>query len=387
MKKTSLLLASLVLLYGLGRTQTVPVFVSGTEGYTVFRIPAVIAVPGGDLLAFAEGRVHGGADFGDIDIVMKRSSDGGKTWSPLQKITDNDTLQSGNPAPVVDLTDPRFPKGRIFLFYNTGNVAESDIRKGKGYKQVWYKTSADGGKTWSNATDITLQVHRPQQPAVNSAYHFPEDWRCYANTPGHAEQIPSGRYRGRIYVAANHSSGDPRPSGMDYHAHGYYTDNHGLSFRLSDVISFPGSNEATAVALPGDKLMMNIRNQKGDVRARIVAISNNGGKNWDTTYFDPHLPDPVCQGSILNLTPGKQKPVLAFSNNASEKRRDSLTLRISYDMGKTWSHSWLVEAAGTNQKGDVTAYSDLVAIDGKRLGILYERDGYSQIVFHMLAWR
>ncbi|HRQ50901.1 MAG TPA: sialidase family protein, partial [Agriterribacter sp.] len=109
-----------------------PVFVSGTEGHKSYRIPAIIALPNGDLLAICEGRVHGAGDFGDINIVAKRSSDKGKTWSALQTIVDVDTLQAGNPAPVVDLTDPAYPQGIIFLFYNTGNNHEGEVRKGKG---------------------------------------------------------------------------------------------------------------------------------------------------------------------------------------------------------------------------------------------------------------
>ncbi len=382
---SALLLIALVSFAQTGK-EAVTVFASGTDGYQTFRIPAIIRIPGGDLLAFAEGRVHGGADFGDIDIVMKRSKDAGKTWSSLQKITDFDTLQSGNPAPVVDITDPRYPKGRIFLFYNTGTVTESDIRKGKGYKQVWYITSVDAGKTWSAPTDITTQVSRPLKPAINPAWNFTDDWRCYANTPGHAEQFIEGKYKGRIYVAANHSAGNAQPAGADYHAHGYYTDDHGKTFHLSEVISIPGSNEATAASLPDGKLVMNIRNQKGDIRARIVALSSDGGAKWDSTGFDTQLPDPVCEGSILNLTPGKKKAILAFSNNASLKRRDSLTLRISPDAGKTWPKSFLIDAAVPGEKGDATAYSDIVALPGKSVGILYEKANYSRIVFRVVNW-
>ena len=94
------------------------VYTSGTEGHKSYRIPAIIQSPNGDLLAFAEGRVKGSGDFGDINIVLKRSADKGKTWSPLETIVNFDSLQAGNPAPVVDLTDPKYPKGRIFLFYN-----------------------------------------------------------------------------------------------------------------------------------------------------------------------------------------------------------------------------------------------------------------------------
>ena len=132
--------------------------------------------------------------------------------------------------------------------------------------------------------------------------------------------------------------------------------------------------------------MMNIRNQKGDVRERIVAVSSNGGQHWDTTYFDHQLPDPVCEGSIINLTPGKKNPILAFSNDASQKRRDSLTLRISNDQGKTWPYAQLIEAAAPGTKGDATAYSDLVPLGKRRVGVLYERANYSQIVFKELAY-
>ncbi|MBI2284966.1 MAG: exo-alpha-sialidase [Bacteroidetes bacterium] len=388
MKKGFLLTLCFLACTGLLRSQVqaVPVFVSGTEGYRVFRIPAIIQLADGALLAFAEGRVTGGADFGDIDIVLKKSRDKGRTWSALQKVTDNDTLQSGNPAPVVDLTDPRYPQGRIFLFYNTGNVTENDIRKGKGYKQVWYVTSVDGGSSWSAPVDITLQVHRPYKPAVNPAYDYKEDWRCYANTPGHAEQFQQGTYKGRIYIAANHSAGSPQADAGDYRAHGFYTDDHGESFHLSEVVNLPGSNEASATALPGDRLMLNIRNQKADQRSRIVALSSNGGQRWDTVYFDKQLPDPVCEGSILNLNPRSKKTVLAFSNNASEKRRDSLTLRISFDEGKTWPRYWLVEAGTAGKKGDATAYSDIVSVNKRELGVLYERDNYSMISFRLLRW-
>ena len=102
----------------------VPVFRSGTEGYASFRIPAIVTSPNGKLLAFCEGRVQNAGDFGNIDVVMKESSDGGKTWSPLRILVDADSLQAGNPAPVIDQLDPRYPTGRIFLFYNTGNNHE-----------------------------------------------------------------------------------------------------------------------------------------------------------------------------------------------------------------------------------------------------------------------
>jgi len=357
--------------------KAVPVYVSGTEGYKSFRIPAIIKAPNGDLLAFSEGRVHGAGDFGDIKIVLKRSSDLGKTWSALQIVASNDSLQAGNPAPVVDLADPRFPEGRIFLFYNTGNGHEGELRKGKGHRDVLYKTSTDNGRTWSQSIDITTQVNRINQPQVNPAWSFKEDWRTYANTPGHALQFEYGKYKGRIYIAANHSSGDAKPQLRDYQAHGYFTDDHGATFHLSETVPFEGSNESTAAELSNNGLMMNSRNQTG--KYRVVSLSKDGGATWDTTFVDHNLPDPICEGSLLNVGIKKDKMILAFSNNDDTKSRDSLTLGISYNEGKTWERKYLIDAKNTG-------YSDIVKVSKKEIGILYEAEGYKEIRFTVAKW-
>jgi sialidase-1 len=364
----------------------IPVFISGTEGHKSYRIPAIIKLPNKNLLAFAEGRVKGSGDFGDINIVLKSSNDKGKTWSNLQTIVDVDSLQAGNPAPVVDLTDPEYPNGRIFLFYNTGNNHEGEVRKGKGLREVWYKTSIDGGITWSNAVNITLQVHRPKQPQTNPAYNFSEDWRSYANTPGHALQLSGGKYKGRIYIAANHSAGNPKPKAEDYFAHGFYTDDHGKTFHLSEIVNIASSNESTAAEISNNGILMNSRNQKGDIRARVVSRSSDGGQTWDNISFDKNLPDPVCEGSILNIGVKKGKYMLAFCNAADTAKRNNLMLRISFDEGKTWSKNILIDRTDDVKRNDFTAYSDIVMMNKNEIGVLYERDGYLQIVFTVINW-
>ncbi|MNE01394.1 Sialidase precursor [compost metagenome] len=341
----------------------------------------MVSLPEGELLAFCEGRVNGAGDYGDVNIVLKKSKDNGKTWSKLQTVVDYDVLQAGNPAPVLDLTDPLYPKGRLFLFYNTGNNHEGEVRKGKGYREVWYKTSVDGGETWSDAVNITVMVHRPKQPQVNPQYNFAEDWRSYANTPGHAIQLSSGKWKGRIYVAANHSAGEPQDRFKDYKAHGFYTDDHGKTFKLSETVEIEGGNENMATELSNDRLMLNFRNQEGSIRQRIVAISADGGVKWDTTYFDKNLPDPVCQGAILTIGQQKGKSILAFCNAADTLNRDNLTLRISYDEGRTWKYNYLVDKNETKEKGDYTAYSDIVKLSDNTIGVLYERKNYSEIIF------
>lgn len=372
--------AALVLLFGISRAQEVNVFVAGEDGYKSYRIPAIVKDKTGQLIAFAEGRVDHAGDFGNVDIVFKVSRDNGKTWGPLHVAVDNDNLQVGNPAPVVDLLDPVYPKGRLLLFYNTGNNHEGEVRKGNGIRECWSISSTDGGKTWSDPKNITLETHRPNQPAVNGAYTFKQDWRTYANTPGHALQFDSGKYRGRIYIPANHSEGDPKENGRDYFAHSYYSDDHGKTFQIGASVKFEGSNETMAAQISETGLYMNSRNQQGNVRERIVSYSNDGGVTWDTTYYDKNLPDPVNQGSVLSWQ-RKGKYVLAVCNAATTDRRDNLTLRLSGDQGKTWYFNHVVSKAPADVKGDYTAYSDLVLLNKNRIGVLFEKENYRKIVF------
>lgn len=363
----------------------VQVFVSGKDGHKSYRIPAIISHPDGTILAFAEGRVKGSDDFGDINIVLKRSTDSGKTWEKMSTIADYDSLQAGNPAPVIDMTNPDYPNGRVFLFFNTGNNHEGEVRRGNGYREVWFITSDDKGVSWSDPVNITASVHRLRKPEVNDAYNFADDWRSYANTPGHAFQFTEGRYKGRIVVAANHSSGEPLNDWGDYASHTFYTDDHGKTFNLGQSLPLPGSNESTVAAISGDRLILNARNQKGDIKARIVGISDDGGETWEKVCFDKMLPDPVCQGSIINYSEYNGRKVLAFSNPADTINRNNLTMRFSYDDGESWTQKKVIDKTTDISKSrNYTAYSDLVVLSSGRIGILYERNNYSEIVFKVV---
>ena len=380
MKNAFIAISLLLNLHHVGAQESV-VFKSGEDGHKTYRIPAIISLQDGTLLAFSEGRVNDGEDFGDIDLVMKKSVDHGKSWSALETVVDQNQLQAGNPAPVLDLLDPYHPSGVVYLFYNTGNNHEGEVRKGNGVREVWYIRSFDGGTTWETPVNITLQIHKPLQPNFNSSYNFKEDWRTYANTPGHAFQFLSGKYKGRIFIPANHSQGSPQSHFHEYQAHGFYTDNHGESFKLGASISIPGSNEATATELSNSKMIMSIRNQAGDIKRRIIGVSSDGGEHWDTAYYDQQLIDPNCEGSLLTIGFAKGKAIIAHCNAASEERRDNLTVKISYNEGKTWEKSFLISASNNQEQSDWSAYSDLVLINKKTIGILFERNDYTEIVF------
>jgi sialidase-1 len=119
-----------------------------------------------------------------------------------------------------------------------------------------------------------------------------------------------------------------------------------------------------------------------------VAISTNGGASWDTSYFDQQLPDPVCEGSILNIGVKNKKQILAFSNAADKKNRNNLTLRISFDEGKTWAKNWTIDnTTDTKAMSNNSAYSDLVLMNKQHIGILYEKDNYSKIIFTAVNWK
>lgn len=374
----------LLLFFNASFSQEKIVFQSKEAGYDFFRIPAIVQIAKNHLMAFAEGRVNGSGDFGNIDIVYKTSKDGGISWSNLQVLIDNKTLQAGNPAPVMDLMDPLFPKGILYLFYNTGNNHEYEVRKGKGVREVWLIKSTDHGRTWSDPFNITLQVHRPHFPSVNPKYIFKEDWRSYANAPGHALQVKSGKYAGRLLVPANHSFGEPLHSFQDYRAHAFYSDDHGKSFQLSANVDLPGSNESIAAEISNGGVLMNIRNQFGSPRSRILAYSSDGGMSWDTAYYSSSLKDPVCQGSMIGVV-NKKKEYLLFSNATALNARDSLSIHVSKDDGHTWKLSLVVTTAPAAFKGDWSAYSDLVIVNNKITGILYERNQYKEIVFKRIS--
>ena len=171
------------------------VYQAGEAGYHTFRIPSLIAARNGTILAFAEARREGAADAGDIDLVVKRSRDGGRTWSPAQVVGDNGPNTFGNPCPVLDRTT-----GTIWLLttQNRGLDRERDIIAGtsQGTRTVWVLKSTDDGETWSAPVEITTSVKRA-------------GWTWYATGPGVGIQTKGGR----LVIPANHAeAGHRNPS-------------------------------------------------------------------------------------------------------------------------------------------------------------------------------
>ncbi|MFB9902811.1 sialidase family protein [Allokutzneria oryzae] len=355
--------------YAAAPTETT-VFQSGTEGYHTFRIPAIVKARDGALLAFAEARRASASDTGDIDLVMKRSTNGGKTWGKVQVVGDNGPNTFGNPAPVVDRRT-----GRIVLLstHNAGTAHESDIRKGtvkpEDSRRVFVQHSDDNGRTWSKARDITPQTKQA-------------DWRWYATGPGHAISLRSGR----MVVAANHSSAPPSGSSDNgteakyYDAHLVYSDDGGRNWHIGakdiNADGVVNGNESTAAELPDGRVYVNTRDQNGTSDGtRAATYSTDGGRSFTAPFQPvPALVAPVVQGSTLQVHNGP----LLFSAPGDPTARQKMTVRASKDGGKTWPKS--VEISTSK-----AAYSDLVQLKDDKVGLLYETGvtgTYERIVFH-----
>ncbi|MEX2214476.1 MAG: sialidase family protein [Phycisphaeraceae bacterium] len=341
--------------------ESVDVFVAGTENYHTFRIPSIIQSAKGTLLAFCEGRKIGRGDSGDIDLVMKRSTDGGKTWSKLQVIWDHENNTCGNPAPVVDTTT-----GRIWLplTWNLGSDHEGAIKAGtsKHPRLVYMSYSDDDGLTWTQPKEM---------PGLRKDY-----WRWYATGPDKGIQLTQGPHKGRLVIPCNHS--DHRDAKLHpFRSHVIYSDDHGKTWQIGGVLD-PATNESTIVELEGGMVLDNMRSYHGKQR-RAVAVSKDGGETFSEVTLDDALIEPVCQASILRYTWKQEKGAdgkgrIVFCNPAS-KAREKLTLRVSYDDGKTWAVSRELYTGSA-------AYSCLTRVAGSDdLGVLFERDNYSRITF------
>ncbi len=343
------------------------VFVSGEQGYHTYRIPSLIVTGKGTVLAFAEGRKNSRSDTGDIDIVLRRSLDGGQTWQPMQLVADHGPDTIGNPCPVVDRRT-----GTIWLLLtgNPGQDQEGGIIAGTsgGTRTVWVSTSRDDGLTWLPPRDITADTKR-------------ENWTWYATGPGCGIQLACGR----MVIPCDHNVAGSK---TDRRAHVIYSDDGGKTWQIGGVVQ-PDVNECQIVELVDGALMLNMRNYaKGPCaeKRRAIATSIDGGLTWSQVWHDQTLIEPVCQAALIRVTaqPAADRNRLLFSNPASNSKREKMTLRLSYDEGRTWPVARELHAGPT-------AYSALAVLPAGTMGCLYERGvqhSYETLTFarFSLAW-
>lgn len=367
--------------------EPVAVFRNGNDGYNIFRIPAVLQAANGDVLAFCEARE--GGDASEIDLVMKRSTDQGRTWGPLLVVQESDDFRDlvennpqqitvGNPAPVVDLLSQENP-GRIWLPFTLEN------------DRVFVTFSDDHGVTWSERREITADVKQ-------------EGWGWYATGPVHSIQIQRGKHKGRVVVPCDHRLGTGGADRGALGAHVILSDDHGQTWRLGAIDDTYddglNANETTVVELNDGRLYFNTRDQNGEATGtRGGAYSSDGGEAFDRSpipayrYFLPspaELDPPVVQGCLLRASStvdGDERNLILFSgpdeNGPTGKGRSDLRIRYSIDETKSWQDGPLIHEGPA-------AYSDMVRLTKGEYGILFEagekgNKRYDRILFVRLT--
>lgn len=312
------------------------------DGYACVRIPAIVRSNSGTLLAFAEGRKNDCGDTGDIDIILKRSFDDGVTWQEADVVVAGMGQTRHNPVPVVH------PSGRIVLLSSLN------------YRTAWVQASTDDGETWSPPVEITSSVK-------------PAGWQGLATGPSHAIVLARGPHAGQRIVAGAHYSttGGLRGGAL------FYSDDAGVTWRLGahSHAAAPGLQvqELSVFERPDGSLYAFARNEKGTSPAQTAsAVSTDSGASFTAPFAaNDNLVVPIVQASTLEMRSTDRgssynRVLLAAPSHPTD--RLNMTIRSSFDGGRTWQSA----AQGKVVHAGDGAYSDLVAIDGGRFGVLHE---------------
>jgi sialidase-1 len=331
------------------------VFNKNTEGHDCYRIPTIVKANDGALLAFAEGRNDGASvcnDLGAIDLVMKRSTDGGKTWSALQTVIKANGDTKGNPAPIV------IPgSNRVVLLSTMQCYTNPDCGR---IPRV--SLSEDNGKTWGAPRALTTELGFAAAPS----------W--LATGPSHGIVLTRGAHKGRLVA------------GMSYSNIGalVYSDDNGSTWHLGatdkPTASTMNPQEISVTELADGRVYAAARNQANDgnkclldgTHNRAYAISSDGGATFSTKFtFATDLVAPTVQGSTARMsatdTGGKYDRIV-FAAPSTCDRRKELRVHSSFDEGGNWT--------GTDSSvlvwGQDAAYSDMVQLSQSSVGVLFE---------------
>lgn len=315
--------------------------------YTSTRIPALVVTPKGTLLAFCEGRIGSASDWADMNLLVRRSTDGGKTWERSQIIDTKKGAPVGNPTPIVD------EKGNVHLLYQ------------KDYAEAYYTWSDDDGRSWKKRADIT---------PVFDQFKTDYKWNVLAPGPGHGIQLKNGRLLAAVWLA-NSAKLVPRRSHGPSCVATVYSDDGGKTWNRGAIVADSSAaikdpNESQPVELPDGTVLMSIRNP-GQMKRRAFSTSTNGISNWTEVRYAEELFDPTCMASIVAL-PGqsrKEKPAIVFVNpdsrNIEKHPRRNLTAKMSYDGGFTWPVQKVLNSGPSG-------YSDLAVGKDGTIYCLYE---------------
>ena len=363
-------------------------FATGQGGYAHYRIPGIIVTRKGTILAYAEARKSLRGDWGTTDIVLRRSTDRGATWSPFRVIAAVDGPKAKNPVAVVQ----KLGADEEVTYNNP--VAIADRKSGAvhflfclEYMRAFYMRSDDDGQTFSKPVEITsvFDAFRPEYP-----------WKVLATGPGHGIQLRNGRLLVPIWISTGTGGHAHRPSVTST----IYSDDSGQTWKRGEIAVpdtpdqvFP--SETAAAQLSDGRVMLNVRTESKTHR-RTVVTSPDGATHWSKPRFDPRLLEPICFGTILSLggkrlvfaNPDTLDKTGAAAEPGKNRDRKNLTVQFSDDDGATWKSKRVMEPSWSG-------YSDLAQGSDGTIYHFYElgaKDGMAfqtaslQLAAFPLSW-
>jgi sialidase-1 len=374
-----------VALSGLAQTSSdsitfTALFTAGTDGYRTYRIPGIITTAKGTLLAWCEAR-RDQSDWADIDIVLRRSTDNGQSWSDPQLLVDVPQALAqeiaSDPDAVTDHGSPgNTANNPVMIADANGDV---HFLYCVAYQRAYYAVSHDDGQTFSQPREIT--------PAFES-FRDKYPWRVLATGPGHGIQLQNGRLLVPVWLSTAEGGNAHRPSVVAT----IYSDDQGKTWQAGDIAirhlypyryedqsqpqAFVNPSETVAVELADGRVMLNSRSESPE-HLRVITYSPDGATDWTSPVFDTALYDPVCLASLTKgKSPDDDQEYLLFVNpdsrpdystqNPRLNARRNLIAKLSYDEGKTWPIQRVIEPG-------LAAYSDVAVGNNSKIYVLFER--------------
>jgi sialidase-1 len=333
--------------------ETATLWTHDTEGYSNYRIPGIVVTKAGTVLAYTEARKSPRGDWGESDILIRRSTDAGRTFSAPVRIGHMEEHFAKNPAAVA-----RNQGVGMGTTYN--NPVAISARNGTvhflfcvEYMRAFYMRSDDDGRTFTKPIEITsaFEGFRKSYP-----------WAVLAIGPGHGIELRNGRLLVPVWISPGTQGNAHSPSV----AATIYSDDRGTTWKAGeiagpDTAETPSPNETTAVQLGDGRVMLNMR-APSKAQRRILTFSPDGATAWTAPQFDDQLFEPVCFASLARL--GKNRLVFVNPDSAQRERRN-LTVRLSEDDGRTWKRKRAIEPGPS-------AYADLAVLRDGTILCLYE---------------
>lgn len=345
--------------------ETSEVFLQKMGGIVRYRIPGVVVTPKGTVLAYSEARKNNSSDWGEIEIHLRRSTDGGRSWQPPQHIAHIGARLEGNPRKKTGGEQEQTVNNPVAIVDRTTGAIE--FLYCINYARCYSMRSTDDGVTWSKPVDVT---------ATFEPFRRHYDWKVIATGPGHGIQLKSGRLVVPIWLAYG-KVGDHGPSA----AATIYSDDHGRTWKAGDLAvpnsgEFTNPNETMLTALSDGRVML-VSRSVSKANRKIITLSPDGATGWSAPQFHEELWEPVCMASIVAhpAKPGMQiysaphtlgRDAAGKEIPAGRGKRENLSIKLSRDDGKTWTVNKTLDAGPS-------AYSDLAVLPDGTVLCLYEK--------------